>query len=594
MSVLTGLVLVLPVAACGVLESGPSAEDAAEKYLRAFANGDNAAAAKRTNDPKAAKRFLGETRRELSPKKLTTSVREVTEGDNGVMTARFDVSWKLAENRVWRYQGNMKLDRADEGWLVQWAPSVVHPKLDKGQSLGYEVNDATPAPVLDRDGNRIMGPEKLVRVNLIPKEAKNIEQVANSLATGLKPVAPSITAESIVAGANKAPSGQAYNVVTLRWADYQKVKSDIYQLPGVWFPTETELVTAQRDYASQVLPSVADQLGDRLGGRDGWRVFTRDANGEETRTLHSVTPKPGKALSTTLSDKVQSAAEQAVDPEKKPAMIVAMRPSDGGVLAVAQNSAADAKGALSLTGQYPPGSTFKIVTALAALEAGKTAINKPVACPAKKTFNGKVLPNAHNFDLGTVPLREAFAQSCNTTFAQLATELSPNALPDAAKKLGIGADFVIPGITTITGKVPKADQTVDRAVNGIGQGKVLASPFGMALATASVANGSMPVPKLVKGLKTETRADPAPPSAKSLDQLRSMMRAVVESGTATELKGAGKIAGKTGTAQFGDGTHAHGWFVGYRGDMAFAVLMADAGTSERAVSVAKEFLANTQ
>lgn len=596
LSALTGLLLVLPVAACGLVNPGPSPKDVATAYLNAFAAGKNAAAAKRTDSPNSARQLLDRTRKELSPKSVSAKVDEVTEdGEGRSAKARFTVSWDFGEGRVWRYDGSMQLKPASEGgWKVHWAPSVIHPDLGAQQTLAFEVDEPRPAPIVGRNGVRLMGPEELVRVTLVPKAAGDVAGVASSLANGLREVAPGITQKGIMEGVAGTPPGQAYTVVTLRRADYETVKSAIYDLPGVRFPTSTELVTTKQDYASQVLPSLSNKLADRVDGESGWRVFTRNAAGVEVRTLHSVQPKPAKSLTTTLSDRVQSAAEKAVDPLSNAAMIVAMKPSNGDILAVAQNAAADKSGSVALTGQYPPGSTFKTVTALAALESGKVDINTPLPCPAKTTINGKVLPNAHHFDLGTVPLRTAFAKSCNTTFAQLAVGLAPDALTKTAKELGLGADFVVPGITTITGEVPPAKDKVQRAVNGIGQGRVLASPFGMALMTASVAHGSMVTPKLVQGRETETKAQPSPPSQRSLDQLRAMMREVVKSGTATELGGSGEVAGKTGTAQFGDGTHAHGWFVGYRGDLAFAVLVTDAGTSEKAVSVARSFLANTQ
>lgn len=596
LSALAGLLLVLPVAACGLVESGPSPKDVATAYLNAFAAGDNVAAAQRTDKPKAARELLDTTRERLSPKAVHTEVTDVGEQSGGrAATAKFTVSWDLGKGRVWRYDGSLKLEQADKvGWRVHWAPSVIHPKLGAQQTLDFAVDEPRPAPVEDRNGVRLMGPEKLVRVTLAPKAAGDVASVAGSLASGLKKVAPGVTKKGIMDGVAATPDGQAYTVVLLRRSDYEAVKPAIYDLPGVRFPTTTESVTKKQDYASQVLPSLADKLGDRIDGTSGWRVFTRNAAGVEVTTLHSVRPKPAKSVTTTLSDRVQSAAEKAIDPLKNAAMIVAMKPSNGDILAVAQNAAADKSGAVALTGQYPPGSTFKTVTALAGVEAGKVDINTPLPCPAKTKIHGKVLPNAHDFKLGTVPLRTAFAKSCNTTFAQLSVGLPPDALPKAAKKLGIGADFVVPGITTITGEVPTAKDRVQRAVNGIGQGSVLASPFGMALMTASVADGGTVTPKLVQGRKTETKSAARPPSRRSVEQVRAMMREVVKSGTATELAGSGKVAGKTGTAQFGDGTHAHGWFVGYRGDLAFAVLITDAGTSDRAVNVARSFLANTQ
>ncbi|MFO7191830.1 MAG: penicillin-binding transpeptidase domain-containing protein, partial [Thermocrispum agreste] len=195
------------------------------------------------------------------------------------------------------------------------------------------------------------------------------------------------------------------------------------------------------------------------------------------------------------------------------------------------------------------------------------------------------------FQLGTVPLAQAFAKSCNTTFARLAARLPADALTEAARDLGVGADFVIPGITTITGSVPPSGSLVQRAENGFGQGKVLASPFGMALAAATVRAGKTPVPTLVKGEKTKATGLGRPLRKEHAAALRDMMRQVVTQGTATALRGLGPVHGKTGTAQFGDGKHSHGWFAGYRGDVAFAVLVVGGETSAPAVEISKAFLA---
>jgi cell division protein FtsI/penicillin-binding protein 2 len=100
-------------------------------------------------------------------------------------------------------------------------------------------------------------------------------------------------------------------------------------------------------------------------------------------------------------------------------------------------------------------------------------------------IGGRPVPNEGEFDLGTVPLRTAFARSCNTTFAQLGAQLPPDALPSAALRLGLGADYRVPGLTTVTGAVPPSTDTVQRAENGFGQGQVIATPLGMALAAAT-------------------------------------------------------------------------------------------------------------
>jgi cell division protein FtsI/penicillin-binding protein 2 len=113
----------------------------------------------------------------------------------------------------------------------------------------------------------------------------------------------------------------------------------------------------------------------------------------------------------------------------------------------------------------------------------------------------------------------------------------------------------------------------------------------MALAAATVARGATVVPQLIHGRPTEVLTAATPPDAAALDQLRPMMRAVVTDGTAKLLIRRGEVFGKTGTAEYTDDGRAHGWFVGYRGDLAFAVLIVDGGTSGPAVQVADRFLA---
>jgi cell division protein FtsI/penicillin-binding protein 2 len=201
------------------------------------------------------------------------------------------------------------------------------------------------------------------------------------------------------------------------------------------------------------------------------------------------------------------------------------------------------------------------------------------------------VPNADRFDLGTVPFTRAFARSCNTTFATIGEGLAPGGLTAAALQLGLGADFAVPTLTTITGAVPDAPEPVQRAENAFGQGRVLASPLGMALVAATVAHGAPVVPQLLPGEATAVTRPATAPDPAALEQVRGMMRAVVTEGTASALSGLGELRGKTGTAEFtNDGSGAHGWFVGYRGDLALAVLVVDGGSSEPAVATAGRFL----
>ena len=284
---------------------------------------------------------------------------------------------------------------------------------------------------------------------------------------------------------------------------------------------------------------------------------------------------------------MQTAAEDAVEPVPQQTMLVAVAPSTGDLLAVAQNGAADARRG-ARAGRPVPARLH--VQDRDGDRGGRRAAahrrTRRSSCPGSTVIGGRPVPNADRFALGTVPLRTAFARSCNTTFAELGSRLGPDSLPAAALRLGLGADYAMPALTTITGSVPAAPDPVQRAENGFGQGQVLASPLGMALVAATVARGAPVVPQLIRDRPTEVLRPADPPDPAALDQVRPMMRAVVTEGTATRLAGLGEVFGKTGTAEYTDDGRAHGWFVGYRGDVAFAVLVVDGGSSAAAVEVA--------
>jgi cell division protein FtsI/penicillin-binding protein 2 len=263
------------------------------------------------------------------------------------------------------------------------------------------------------------------------------------------------------------------------------------------------------------------------------------------------------------------------------------------VLAVSSNEAANAGNALS--GQFPPGSSMKTMTATALLSAGTLTPDSPVACPGTTVVDGREFENEDQFDLGTVPFTEAFAQSCNTTFIQQGLTLPDDALSAAAASYGVGSDWQLP-VSIFSGEVPTTSTGTTKAADAIGQGQVLMSPAQLALVAAGIASGTPATPVEVLGADPAGAA-PTGPSQQVLDALRPMMRQVVLSGTATGVADRGEVYGKTGTAEFGDNTppDAHGWFMGYQlrgpqGDVAFAVLVEAGQSSSVAVGVADAFL----
>ncbi|GAA3462570.1 penicillin-binding transpeptidase domain-containing protein [Saccharothrix longispora] len=341
-------------------------------------------------------------------------------------------------------------------------------------------------------------------------------------------------------------------------------------------------------FAPVVMGSVRRAVGP-LTGTPGWRVTAVDAAGTAAAVLHEQQPQVAPSVTVTPDPATQAAAQAAVDGVGQAAVLLAVQPSTGELLAVAQNAVADGQGPIALQNFFEPGSTFKVVTATAALTAGTANADTPLDCPGAATIGTRRITNEDSFELGTVPMRRAFAASCNTSFGKLAADLPADALPTAASYFGLMSDFSVAGITTNTGKVPAAGSTAARVEAGIGQGEVLTTPFGMALAAATVAQGRTPVPRLLRDTPTEGQQPPALPGG-VVTALRSMMAEVVTGGTARELAGFAGVRGKTGTAQFGDGTRSHGWFMGYRGDVAFSVLVVDGGSSKVAVGATAAFL----
>ncbi|WP_312854037.1 penicillin-binding transpeptidase domain-containing protein [Tsukamurella spumae] len=393
------------------------------------------------------------------------------------------------------------------------------------------------------------------------------------------------------AGLRKSLEGKTSStaVISLRADDARRV-GPLTGIDGVTVREEGRLVTASPMLRSPVITGLEERWRRDVDAAAGSSVTVVDRDGAPVRLVDSFPTKQIPPVRTTLDAGLQRAANAAVAGEKRATMLVAIRPSTGGILAVAQNAAADAQGPVALTGLYPPGSTFKTVTTAAALDAKITTPDARLACPGRATFGDRTIPNENEFALGTMPLHTAFAKSCNTTMAGLGTELGDTALRDTAKGFGLGVDFTVPGITTVTGSVPAARTPAERVEESIGQGQVTASPFGLAVVEASLAARSTVRPALFDGEPARADTEARPIDAGIAAALRAAMRETVTSGTATALRDIEGLGGKTGTAEFGDNTHAHGWFAGIVGDLAFATLVVSGESSGPAVAVSGAFL----
>jgi len=587
----TGLFTVMAVigaigtlSACTPKPLGP--EPTAQAFFNALGKGDTGAAADLSDHPSVARAALNEAWAGLQATGLDAQVLSSKYAeDTGSIAYRY--TWHLPKNRTWTYDGQLNLVRNEGQWEVRWNATDLHPNLGEHQTFALRADAPRRASVNERGGTDVLVPGFLYHYTLDAKRAAgDLMPTARAVADALRPFDDTMDAQRLAEQASSSP--RALDLITLRQSDHQRVSPVLANLPGVVITPQAELLPTDDGFAPAIINQVKKSVIDELDGEAGWRVVTVNQNGADVDVLNEVAGAPAPSVTVSLDRTVQDAAQDAVNTVGKKAMIVAIKPSTGEILAVAQNVAADADGPSATTGLYPPGSTFKIITAGAAVNTDMATPNTLLGCPGTIDIGQRTIPNYGGFDLGTVPMSRAFANSCNTTFAELASKMPPKGLTTAAAQYGIGLDYRIDGITTVTGSVPPTVDLAERTEDGFGQGRVLVSPFGMAMAAATVAAGKTPVPQLIEGRPTETSGDSTPITPKMIDALRPMMRLVVTNGTAKDIAGSGDVRGKTGEAEFNGGSHA--WFAGYRGDLAFAALIVGGGSSEYAVRMTKDML----
>lgn len=587
--VVTVTVLALALVSCSAVSHQDStAESVVARYLAALSRGDVAAAAASTDDPVRAARTLDLVTQGLNPSSSAFTVEDVSEIDSTRARFSYRAVWNFGPTRAWDYNATGELRTADGGWRIAWDPTVVHPRLHEGQSIAFAEVAPAGSGVLDRHGQPLMTPQTVTLVNAAPRTAES-PAVAEQLAGMLNQFDPTITAASVRQQLATAPE-QTTTIIALRERDAAQVQARLRAIPGVTLSQQARLLSVDPAMSSVAFGGLKEAWQTTRDDASGWRVNLREPDGTPGGQLAGETAQSSAEVRASLDIRLQTAAQRALAPLPQQAALVALQPSTGHVLAVAQNPKADTEGPIALTGLYPPGSTFKMITTSAALQAGAATPDTVLPCPGTENIEGRQIPNDDMFDLGAVPLHTAFAHSCNTTLARLAVGLPPAALRRSGLQLGLGVDYATPGLTTVTGSVPVANAAAQRVESAIGQGNVVASPFGMALATATVAAGQIPAPTFLLGQPGTADQTPPPLPAPVSAAVRQMMRETVTSGTATSLNDITGLRGKTGTAQYGDGKHSHGWFVGIDGDLAFAVLVVGGETSAPAVAAAGRFL----
>ncbi|MGC0331440.1 hypothetical protein RKD23_004430 [Streptomyces sp. SAI-170] len=328
-----------------------------------------------------------------------------------------------------------------------------------------------------------------------------------------------------------------------------------------------------------VLDDLRKRYGKQAGGTRGVELSIRHtASGAADTSLLTLTEGKAGRLPTTISPRAQAAAEKAVTTYKE-SSVVAVKPSTGEILAVANNRADGWNAAL--LGELAPGSTMKIISAAMLIDNGLTTADGPAPCPDTAVSDSATFHNLPGLPPNeSATLADSFARSCNTAFVKFSDEIQDDSLTkEAQDKFGLGRDDWKAGITTFDGSVPVSEGP-DTAAALLGQGKVQMSPLNMASVTATAITGAFRQPVIVpQSLDGRPLARAEGLKSGTVDQLRAMMNRTATSGTAANaMRGVpGSIGAKTGSAEVDDQATSNSWFTGFSDDMAAAAMAQQGG-----------------
>jgi len=592
------------VTSVGVTACSPGRPDpgtAAQALADGISSGDLTDVPLSGSTPAAAGAQLTAATAGLDPLRPAIVVGQITVDDTGeAAAAPLAFTWDVDDgDQDWTYTTTAHLDLVEDEWVAQWSLSVVSPDLVPGLVLATHRVAAERANVLGAGGVALVEPRPVLRLGVdktrvdAAGQPEAARQVAELLGLDPGPYAERVAAAGerafvealMVRTENPGVDLVAFAVIpgALSVADVVPLSpSRRFARPilGAAGPATAEIIEASDGAVvagdTAGLSGLQLQYDAQLRGRPGLAIVVHREDTGDERELFHLDPVPGEPLVTTIDPRFQDAAESVLEPVGPASAIVAMR-SSGEVLAAASGPGGEGYSTATL-GTYAPGSSFKVVGSLALLRAGLTP-DSPVECPASITVDGRVFNNFPDYpsgSLGTIGLRTAVAQSCNTAFIGSGDLVSQQALVDAAATLGLGVEQQM-GFPAFLGSVPVDSTGTDHAASMIGQGRIQVSPLAMATVAASVAGGRTVVPWLVGSAPPEAAAPTTPLTSAEADALRALMRGVVTDGGARFLQDVPgpEVLAKTGTAQTGSGTdlHNHVWMIAVQGDLAVAVFV---------------------
>ncbi len=487
----------------GAMAGTPGSPDkeAAERFVRAW-EGDEFAAMYRELNPASKRRInlndFVTTYRAAAEVATLRSLEADSPDDASSRNGQAIVPVPIATTTVafGPVEGELPLPFEEGG--IAWDESLVFPGLRRGEYLESQIELAPRAPILAADKTPLAEGPAEARAHPIGSEAIDVTGEVG-------------TAE----------------------------EEDLEALAKQGFAPDTPVGVTGLEQA----------FNARLAGKPGGELLAASDTGGSTRTLAEAEPKPGAPVKTTIDVGLQEAAVSALSGRV------------GGIAVLdARNGDIRALAGQAFSAPQPPGSTFKMITTVAALQKGVLSLDDEFEITSGANVGGRFIENANGEYCGGT-FREAFAESCNADFAPLGPKIGNDELVETAERFGFNSPPTLYASKYIA-QVEPAESTlpteigeeVDLGVSAIGQGEVLATPLEMASVAQTIANGGVRQPtSIVANKKLRPEAEPERVMSKQIaDELTELMVGVVTGGTGTAgAISEAQVAGKTGTAELG-------------------------------------------
>jgi penicillin-binding protein 2 len=552
------------------------------------------------------------------------------------------------------------------GWRLRQLQVIEAPKyslLAEENRINIQLLAPSRGLIFDRFGKPVASNTDSMRVFIVPDLSKNITDSLDRLGSVI-PISGKVRKRVLRKARRQSPYIPIVVDETLSWRQFAQVNVLAPSLPGV----QTDIMSVRQYHGGSDMAHIVGYVGaankqevsghpvmrlpgvkvgktgvergfePKLRGKAGIVKLEVDARGHAIRKLDTLDSEQGRELVLTIDRDIQRKAMERLKDERR-AAIVALDARTGEIIAMASTPSYDPNTIIdglkegtwanmahaeddpftnkAIRGQYPPGSTFKMVTALAGLEDGAIDLKTKFSCHGGYSYSNVHFGCWKRGGHGPVRVRKAIKQSCDVFFYNVAERIGISKLSAMGRKLGLGQTYKFglplqkagvmptPGWKRATlGKPWYGGETI---IAGIGQGYVLATPLQLAVMTARIATGREVIPRIVRPGPNEHVDLPKPLdiAPEHLDIVRQGMWAVVNEGGGTAGRAripiAGvEMAGKTGTSQVNSASSGrrssslkweqrdHGLFVGFapadNPRYAVAAIVEHGGSGSRAAS----------